>query len=397
MDLSPHFTPFQFLFCKAVPALALALSLTPAKGAVTTLWSYELKFDTAHGFDSIPAPRELEGRAGTANPAGGTWTGESTRTYDVMKPDAVAGYVSGSDGVNDLTITTRVLGNSADSWSRLNATIDSNNGLGANAVMQSGKSHPGDWGVVAYTVSFSSSLNLTANDIAVRLSNVNGDGEVYEWAMVTLGKAEEAPFASLDGSGKLTTTIGSYGPTDYSNFGASTYYNADGSVKVGGTASNAKLPWNKTMTQVLAGQPAGSGDYLNADGSLNNRASHVVQGGWVALDNFMNNVFDAPPSDSNTAPPINPRNVASNYDDEVDVTGALLGVNPLSSMNSFTIWLGYTDIATAQANGTTKTNADMLGYVSSIRIGSSIETIPEPGIMVTTVLAGMGLLLRRKR
>jgi hypothetical protein len=152
------------------------------------------------------------------------------------------------------------------------------------------------------------------------------------------------------------------------------------------------------LTQVLAGQPSGSGDYLNPDGSLNNRGTHTVQGGWVALDNFMTKIYDAPPSDTVTAAPVNPRNYETNFEDEVDITGQSLGLHELEPLTSFTVWLGYTDVGTAQANGFTKTNADMLGYISSIKIGSSsLVIIPEPGIATLSLAAVAGMLLRRKR
>lgn len=362
-----------------------------SSAATTNLWSYEIKFDAAHGFDSVPTPADIEGRAGSTKPGGGTWTGQSTRTYDIVKSNGTGGYQTGADGTNDVTITTRVLSNTAlsGSWKRLNATIESNNGLGVNAAMDSGTSRPNDYGVVAYTVSFNSALSVTAKDLSMRLSNVNGDGEIYEWAMVTLGDVGDAPFTA--------SSIGTYKNTDYSNFANSSYYNADGSVKLGGTATGQALPTGKTMTQYLAGEPAGSRDYLNPDGTLNNRGLHVVGDGWVALDNFMTKISDSAPSDSNTAPPINPKNYASNYEDEVDVTGASLGMGELETVDTFTIWLGYTDVATAKANGFSRTNADMFGYVSNVKIGSSIAEIPEPATATVGVLAALFLVTRRRR
>ena len=397
-------TRLPHIFKKPLPVTIafLALSFEVAPAAISTLWSYDLKFDAAHGFESTPTPTDLEGRAGSSKAGGGTWTGQSVRNYDILQSDGNGGYQAGTDGHSDLTITTRVLGNTSPSgtstWNRMNATIDSNNGLGVNAAMISGRSRPNDWGVVAYTVSFDSSLNLTARDLSMRLSNVNGDGEIYEWAMVTLGGAEQAPFASLDGSGNIITTIGNYKNTDYSNFNNSSYYNPDGTVKAGGTATGTALPTGKTITQFLAGEAAGSRDYVTADGSaLTNRGTHVVSNGWVALDNFMTRISDSAPSDSNTAPPINPRNYASNTEDEVDITGAILGMGDFDKVTTFTIWLGYTDVATAQANGTSKTNADMFGYVSGVKIGTSVGQIPEPSTTLLGGLFALSLLARRKR
>jgi hypothetical protein len=373
------------------------LALTPAaNAAVTTGWNYEIKFDDAHGFVSNPIPTDVEGRAGTAQAGGGTWTGSNTKSYDVLRNGGGNYYAPGSDGKTDFTIKSQVL-SSNNQWSRMNATIDSNNGLGVNATMQSGKSRPGDWGVVAYTVSFDASLGIKASDLSMRLSNVNGDGEIYEWAMVTLGEANQTPFSSLDANGKLQTTIGTYKNTDHSNFANSSFYNADGSTKVGGTATGLQLPQGKTITQFLAGQPAGSGDYLNADGTLRNRGTHIVDNRWVALDNFTAKVFDAAPSDSNTSAPINPRNYSSNYDDEVDITGAQLGMGPDDAVTSFTIWLGYSDVATAKADGFSRTNADMFSYVSNIKVGNSFAVVPEPSTAALALLAGSCLLRRRRK
>jgi hypothetical protein len=383
---------FFVFFCAGLGASVSSMA------AVSTVWNYQLKFDSANGFGSVPAPADLEGRSGATKLNGtGTWGGQSTRHYDVVSKTGST-YAGGPDGTQDLTITTRVMSNtsasSTNTWGRMNATIDSNNGLGVNAMMQSGKSRPNDWGFVAYTVTFSPDLKLTANDLSMRLSNVNGDGEIYEWAMVTLGTADQAPFASLDTSGNLITRIGDYKNTDYSDFTNSSYYNTDGSIKAGGIATGNALPTNKTMTQFLAGQPAGSGEYLNPDGSLKNRGTHIVGDGWVALDNFMTRVSDSPPSNSNTAPPINPRNYPSNYDDEVDITGALLGMDPLETVNSFTIWLGYNDVGTAGTNGFTRTDSDMFSYVSGIQIGGSV---PEPSAVGLSLLAGWALCFRRRR
>lgn len=371
--------------------ILLGASNTISNAATTNLWSYEIKFDAAHGFDSVPTPADIEGRAGAAKSGGGTWTGQSTRNYDIVKSNGTSGYQTGTDGANDVTITTRVMSNTAltGSWKRMNATIESNNGLGVNAAMDSGKSRPNDYGVVAYTVSFSSALSVTAKDLSMRLSNVNGDGEIYEWAMVTVGDVADAPFAAA--------SIGKYKNTDYSNFTNSSYYNADGTVKAGGTATGLQLPTGKTMTQYLAGEAAGSRDYLNADGTLKNRGLHEVKDGWVALDNFMTKISDSAPSDSNTAPPINPKNYASNYEDEVDVTGASLGMGDLETVDTFTIWLGYNDVATAKADGFSRTNADMFGYVSNVKIGSSIAAIPEPATATCAALAALCLVTRRRR
>ena len=125
----------------------LLLSAATTQAAISTVWNYELKFDADHGFVSAPTPSDLEGRAGSAK-TGGTWTGESVRTYDILSSDGNGGYAGGGDGVNDLTITTRVLSNTSptgtSTWNRLNATIDSNNGLGVNAAMISGRSRPND-------------------------------------------------------------------------------------------------------------------------------------------------------------------------------------------------------------------------------------------------------------
>ncbi len=381
-----------------VPAFfAMVLAQVPmtAEAAVTSGWNYEIKFDDAHGFASAPIPADIEGRAGTVKPSGGTWNGEHTNSYDVLRNGGGNYYTEGTDGKADFSITSRVL-SSTGAWSRMNATIDSNNGLGVNATMQSGKSRPGDWGLVAYTVTLSADLQLKANDLSVRLSNVNGDGEIYEWAMVTLGTAEQAPFASLDANGKLQTAIGNYKNTNYNNFNGGSFYNADGTTKVGGVATGAQLPLGKTITQFLAGEPAGSRDYLNPDGSFINRGTHIVKDGWVSLDNYTVKVFDAAPSDSNTAAPINPRNYTSNYDDEVDITGAELAMGPGDAVTSFTIWLGYNDVATAKADGFTRTNADMFGYLSSIKIGNSLASIPEPSAMVLALLAGACCFRRRR-
>ncbi len=386
-----------------LPTLSLVLGLATfllpisrVKAAATTGWSYQIKFDNLAGLESTPIPRDVEGRAGTAIVGGtGTWTGTNTKSYDVLQNGGGNFYYPGSDGTTDFTITSHVLSNS-NQWSRLNATVDSNNGLGVNATMQSGKSHSGDWGVIAYTVCFSAGLELRAGDLSIRLSNVNGDGEIYEWGMVTLGDASEAPFASLDASGHLQTNIANYKANTYSNLSNSAFYNADGSIKVGGTATGNQLPLGKTMTQFLAGQPSGSGDYLNPDGSLNNRGTHIVDAGWVALDNYTTKIFDAAPNNSASTPPVNPKNYSSNYDDEVDVTGEQLGIGIGEGVSCFTVWLGYNDVGTDAADGFTRTNADMFGYLSNVKLGNSLAVLPEPSTLGLVGLAAAALLRRRR-
>ena len=104
---------------------ASALVHLPLSGtaAVTTGWNYEIKFDDAHGFASAPIPADIEGRAGTAKPGGGTWTGDHTTSYDLLKSSGGNFYSEGTDGKTDFSITTRVLSNTG-AWSRMNATRD---------------------------------------------------------------------------------------------------------------------------------------------------------------------------------------------------------------------------------------------------------------------------------
>ena len=73
--------------------------------------------------------------------------------------------------------------------------------------MDAGTSRSGDYGLVVFEFDFASELKVLADDFKVRVTSLNGEVELYEWAFITLGDMSDAPFSIND--------IISYSPLDY--------------------------------------------------------------------------------------------------------------------------------------------------------------------------------------
>jgi hypothetical protein len=346
--------------------------------ASTAIWQYQVLFDefegNTGGFENEGTGRFLYNNAGTST------SGPNTRSYDFLQQTGAtqngkAIYGSGQDGATDLTVTSQIIDGSAGRWTSLTAD-KSDNSLRANAIIASGKSKPGDYGVIAYTFTFSAELGITAKDLGVRLTSVNGFGEIYEWSFVTLGGVDDAPFNLGD--------LATYKNTDYTKVSSGTYYNADGTPS-GAAGTGGKLAEGKSISQFLAGQEA------------QNPSGGAVGPGWFANDDFHVDFKDGPET-SFTNPTAGLPDPSK--PDTLTVRGFEdLGLDPDSPVTTLTVWMGYMDVGfDSNGDGFSSTNATQRSMISYLNIGASDFTpLPEPSVTLLGGLMAAGLLVRRKR
>jgi hypothetical protein len=366
---------------KIILAAFWMMAASKSLGA-TTLWEVDLSFTEfagqAGGFEELETNFSYhEYRTKTSvGPA-------QARSYQVLQQtgtDAGTGrplYAVGqSPGAPAFTVTTHVLQSEGNPWSMLRGGI-SNQGLSSQAQVTSGTSRPGEYGVVVYDFVFPAELDLDAKNLSVRLDSVNGGGEIYEWAFVTVNDR------NFDNPGFDLAEFGNYKPNVYSNLANSSYLNLDGTVKAGGIATNAQLPPGRSITQFLAGLPG------NPD------SEGMVDVGWYAMDQFNVKVKDGAEGS------LNPSNGTGNILNVFNVSGADLGLADDEKVTRLTIWKGYYDVAfDTNGDGFTRTGPNnQIGQVSGLRIGSTDfgPPVPEPSAAVLAGLMGFGLFLRRRR
>lgn len=339
---------------------ALCLAAAPACHGAASLWSTSLNFTEFAG-----SPGGFEPGISVLQTA--ATPGAVAREYDVLRQtvknlnSGTMAYVSGQDGLTDLTITTRVVDGSQGRWASVQAGKRPT-GYNGGSTIYSGTSRSGDWGLVALEFRFAPGMEITADRFSLYLTSANGTSEAYEWTMVTLGGMMDAPFSMA--------RIGSYGATDYNNMSSSSYYSALGAV-TGQPGSGQRLGTGRSMSQFLTGSPASS-----VSGGL-------VQPGWYAVDDFNARVFDGPEADWD-----NPYADDGVVDDNPTITGTMMGLNPSTRISAFTIWIGVNDVAfDSDGDGFTSTDGNPFASIAQLSFGSSPDPIgvPEP----TTAVLGL--------
>ncbi len=345
--------------CLALLGLGAWLAVLNSAQAATSAWSVDLTFDAfadqPGGFaaDAL-APVTLRNQA---NP------GSVVTSYDVVRATGnspVSGqpiYDLGQDGVGDLTIRTTLIDGSEGRWASLVAEKRRGN-LRLKGLVDIGTSKSGDYGIVAYEVSFAGNLGLTADQLAIRLASVNGSSQMYEWAFITNGTINDAPFT--------TGQIGNYNARIYNAVAPTPSGNGDA------------LDTGRSISQYLAGAPASP----QPSGGL-------VANGWWAIDDFNTGI-------PNGAEGFGVYGGDGRLDDNQIVTGASLGLTG-QPLTSFTVWLGLHDVAfDTDGDGFTLTDATPQASFVGMTFGSSLLTVPEPA-GIALLVAASGLWFRRKR
>ena len=359
---------------------AALLSLQGNVQASVSVWQYQMNFNE---FAGQPGGFEDQGAGAYVYNKKGATSAPNSRSYDFLQPMGQTAlgttkYGIGQDQVTDLTVTSRIFDGSHGNWTNIVAdkTVE---GLRSSAFITSGKSKPGDYALVAYEFTFSADLGITAKDMAVRLSNVNGIGEIYEWSFVTLGTMDDAANNYFD-----PAMVANYKNTDYTNVGSGVFYNADGTPS-GAAASGLPLSDGKSMSQYLAGQNAQT------------PSGGIVAPGWFANDDFHVNFQDGPETAFTNPTAGAP---ALSKQDTLSVHGVGdLGLDELASVTSFTVWLGYNDVGfDSNGDGFTSTGSTQRGMISFVDIGASEPPpVPEPTTNVLVGLLGLAMLSRRRR
>ncbi len=243
-------------FPRLLALIGTAAILIDHSCAATSAWTVDLSFDAFAGqpggfADATNAPDTLRNQANS---------GILTRAYDVVQEGPANGlsgqptYTMGQDGVNDLTIRTLLLDGSTGRWAKV-AAEQRRGTLRMSSLVDLGTSGAGDFAVVAFEVSFASSLGVSADQLAIRLASANGSSQLYEWSMVTAGGLNDAPFSLAQ--------LGTY------NGGI---YNADSPQSLG---NGDALATGRSISQYLAGAPASA-----------NPSGGAVANGWWAIDDF---------------------------------------------------------------------------------------------------------------
>jgi hypothetical protein len=339
----------------------------PAPGA-NFVWSEELNFHEFAG-----APGGFEPGFAVLQSAGGV---AAVRHYDVLRQtgtDAggMAIFGSGQDGTADLTLRTRVVDGSAGRWTGVQAGKRPS-GYNGGATIAGSTSRSGDWGLVALEFRFAPGMEISADQFALRLTSANGTTEAYEWSMVTLGGADDAPFSMAD--------IGNYRASDYTALGSSTYYNGLGGL-TGQPGTGERLATGRSMSQFLSGASAAP-----VSGGL-------VQRGWYAVDDFNAWVFDGPEAEWD-----NPYAEQGTLDDNPLITGTALGLAPGEHITGFTLWIGMHDVGfDSDGDGFTATDGNPFVSLAGLTLGcAEPEAVPEPSAAALALLV-FGGLIRRKR
>ena len=216
--------------------------------------------------------------------------------------------------------------------------------------------------MIVYEVTLNPAMSVNAESLSLRLLNPNGYSQLYEWAFVTVGTMDDAPFSA--------TQLSNYNAQQYSTLGAG-----------GITGSGAVLPHGKSLSQFLSGQPG-----ANSSGGL-------VQPGWWAIDDFNAIVLDGPEGTN-----VNPGSGQGGLDPDQTILGTDLGLAASEPISGFTVWFGFYDVGfDTSGDGFTTTRGRSGASFSDLTLGRSFESIPEPSASLSC-LAGLACLsLRRKR
>lgn len=343
-----------------VAALGCVFAAGAGVAGAATLWQLPVRFTEFRG---QPGGFENNG-TGLVVLEDGTGDGESTRSYDVLRPGAAPGVVvRGQDGVTDLTMRSMVIDGSGDRWTTAQLERQSTQ-MRAHVVTTASTSRSGDSAVMAFELSFAAGLGVTADMLALSLSGISGRGDLYEWAFVTVGGIEDAPFDP--------STVGTYTARDYSVL-------PDG-VTPGWGDPGTPLANNESMSEFLTGTSRPTAD------------SGTVQPGWWAADGFNVAVHAGPEGR------LNPKPTADAANRAFTVTGAALGLAASTLVDTVTVWFGFNDVGfDTNGDGFTRSAGDHTARLASITLGASTPTvIPEPDL-ATLVSLGLAFLIFRSR
>jgi hypothetical protein len=233
----------------------------------------------------------------------------------------------------------------------------------AHVTTTASTSRPGDSALMAFELSFAAGLGVTADLLSVNLSGISGRGDLYEWAFVTVGGIEDAPFDPA--------AVDTYSATDYSVL-------PDGVTP--GTGTTTPLATGRPMSAFLAGQ------------NRTTATNGAVQPGWWAADGFNVAVTAGRESARNPGP------AADALNRSFTVTGAALGLAASALVDKVTVWFGFNDVAfDTNGDGFTRTAGDHTARLVSLSLGASTPTvIPEPDL-ATLVSLGVAFLIFRSR
>lgn len=341
--------------------LAAAGSLVVLSESVgaATLWQLPVRFTEYRG---LPGGFENNGTTRVVL-EDGSGDGESTRSYDIFRPGAAPGVVvRGQDGVDDLSIRSMVRDGSDDRWAT--AQLERQNAqMRAHVTTTASKSRSGDSAVMAFELSFAAGLGVTADLLSVNLSGISGRGDLYEWAFVTVGGIEDAPFDPA--------AVETYTARDYS------------------VVPEGVVPGSGTTTPLATGRPISA--YLAGENRTTS-TNGLVQPGWWAADGFNVAVHAGRESARNPAPAANALNRS------FTVTGAALGLAASALVDKVTVWFGFNDVGfDTNGDGLTRTAGDHTARLVSLSLGASVGTvIPEPDLP-TLVMLGVAFFVFRSR
>ncbi len=353
--------------------LALASSLAQA---ATSLWEVNLDFSEfagqAGGFENPTTNQSFIDTATMANPVG------AVRSYTVVRPNGVApdGRQLFTEGLapsaEPLKIQTQVFTNPGNPFGRARGGINGQ-GLSSQVGVSAGTSRPGDWAVMAHEFTVPVSWGATADTLRLRLDNINGSGELYEWAFVTVNEQK------LADPGFDMSRLGTY-RTNYLDLTNSSYYNPDGTVKAGGVSTTNPLPYGQTISQYLTDAPA-------------SKTYGLVRPGWWAADIHNSIIRDGVEFADN------PRGATGVVENLFDISGADLGLDGNTQVETITVWMGYMDVGTdTNGDGFTSTGDNsQIGQISALTLGTSINPVPEPSSVLLGLLSLGSFALRRRR
>lgn len=340
-------------------ALVMGCGVMVPAAVGATLWQLPVRFTEFRG---QPGGFEANGTTRVVL-EDGSGDGETTRAYDIFRPGAAPGeVVRGQDGVTDVSMRSMVRDGSDGRWATAQLERDRAQ-MRAHVVTTASTSRSGDSAVMAFELTFDSGLGVTADHLAVNLSGVSGRGDLYEWAFVTVGGIEDAPFDPA--------AVDTYTARDYSVV-------PDGVVP--GTGSATLLANGRPMSAFLAGQ------------SRTTAVDGMVEPGWWAADGFNVAVTSGREAGRNPAPAANALNRS------YTVTGAALGLAASELVEKVTVWFGFNDVAfDTNGDGFTRTAGDHTARLVSLTLGASAPTIiPEPDL-ATLISLGLAFFIFRSR